>query len=203
MKQIIRFGFGIDEGPNAGLVSAGWRMWVNRDDTYLTAKSFEGTWKVSLHGDVAWRLAVTSEHQQQSEHPVWTDHDRAPWKFQPTPWAEGRRLAFVVAIMRSALLPGSLDQDSVRIPVSDRWNELTSAFVWMTEHGVSLDDPGVLAPPLVLRNGRQVWLTQNREQLDLPDSPEPPSVGASVEPLWPERHDVSAPGILLRGVHWG
>src|SRR5687768_13810239 len=106
MKQIVRFRFGIDEGENAALVSAGWRLWVNGEDTYLTAKSLDGTWKLSLHGDAAWRLAVTKEHQQQAERPVWMDTDRAPWKFEPTPWAQGRRLAFVVAVARGALMPG-------------------------------------------------------------------------------------------------
>lgn len=33
--------------------------------------------------------------------------------------------------------------------------------------------------------------------------PESPCIGAMIEPMSPETHDVNAPGLLLRGVRWG
>ena len=199
----VRFGFRIEDGPNTGLCCGGWRVWTHGDTTYITAKSLGDTWKTSLHGEGPWQHAVTKEHLHDAERPVWSEPDRAPWKFQPPPYVDGKRVAFVVAVTRAALLPGELDPSEHVITVEDRWDRLTSVFVWMTEPGIAFDEPGLFAGPLLLTTGCRVWLEQNQEALDGKTEPETPCVGVMIEPMNPETHDVVAPGFLLRGVRWG
>jgi hypothetical protein len=136
-KQIIRFAFTINEGPNAGLTSGGWRVWVNKEDTYITPAEAGDTWKCSLHADAAWRWAVTTEHLRSS-NPVWTEPDRAPWKFKPTDFVNGRRLAFVICTFRHALLPLALKPKDLHIPFEDRWDRAILANIWMAEPGVEI-----------------------------------------------------------------
>lgn len=162
----VRFGFRIHGGPNDGLCSAGWRVWAHGDTTYVTAKSLGDTWKTSLHGEGPWQHAVTKDHLRDADRPVWSEPDRAAWRFAPPPYVDGRRLAFAVAVTRAALLPGELEPSEHVIAVEDRWDRLTSAFVWMTQPGVNFDAPGLFAGPLLLTTGCRVWLQQNQEALD-------------------------------------
>lgn len=199
----VRFGFLIERGPNAGLCCAGWRVWTHSDTTYITAKSLGDTWKTSLHGEGPWQHAVTKDHLRGADRPVWSKPDRAGWKFRPPPYVDGKRVAFVVAVTRAALLPGKLESSEHVITVEDRWDQLTSAFVWMTEPGVSFDGPGLFAGPLLLTTGCRVWLQHNTEVLDAGTEPEPPCVGVMIAPMSPDTHDVIAPGFLVRGVRLG
>lgn len=199
-RRPFRFAFRIVSGPCAGHGSVGWRLWVHDESVYLTAKSLDGTWKVSLHGDVAWRLAVTSEHLKTSHAPVWRGSDRAPWKFEPPDFVDGRRLCFVVAATRAAMLP-SADTDDFDVVVEDRWDQLTSVFVWMTDPGIGFNEVGLIAGPFPLASGRRVWVTQERQKLPLAQ-PHSDIVGVLVEPLWPDHDNVTAPGLLLKGLRW-
>ncbi|MFJ2222135.1 hypothetical protein ACIOFY_19120 [Streptomyces anulatus] len=200
-KRKIRFAFTIQHGENSGLTSGSQRVWTSREDTYLTSVSLSGTWKVSLHAEVAWRIAVTSEHMR-SENPVLPPgEDRAPWEFSPTEWVNGRRLAFVLAASRGALINRPLETADAHIAVEDRWNQITMAQIWMTEPGVDLPK-GVrlIGGPLPLASGRRVWVTADTQ--DVPGEQEwTVASGIMAEPLLPQTHDVSAPGLLLRGVH--
>lgn len=199
---MIRLAFTIDDGPNAGLTSGGWRVWVHGDSTYIASRGVGGIWKASLHGDTAWQVAVTKEHLA-SEKPVYAGNPRAPWVFQPTPFVDGLRLAFVIAITRPSLMPGDIDAADFQVPVRDRWDELTVAYVHMTQAGAHLGGSRrVIAEPLSLDSGRQVWVTWGRERVE-PVGPERAPAGAMVEPVWPEQHGVAAPGFVLRGVHVG
>jgi hypothetical protein len=159
-RPLVRFGFVIEDGPNRGLACGGWRVWTRHEDTYITAKSLNGTWKTSLHGDAVWQLAVTKEHLRAAQRPVWTEPDRAPFKFRPTRFVDGKRLAFVVAATRGALPPQPLDSRELRVAVEDRWDTLTSVWIWMTETGRDFHEDGLLAGPLPLASGRNVWTTQ-------------------------------------------
>lgn len=82
------------------MTAEGWRLWVHGDDTYVADKATGARWKTSLHGDVAWRLAVTQEAMARDAAPIPPGMDRAPWKFDPPPFANGGRLAFFVAATR-------------------------------------------------------------------------------------------------------
>lgn len=202
-RSRIRFAFTIADGPNAYLTSGGWRVWVSGDTVYLTAKPLEGTWKVSLHGDSAWRSAVTTEHLQ-TENPVWAaDQDRAPWKFEPTKFENGVRMMFALAMSRGALGPWAIDETELHIKVEDRWDEITIAYLWQSESGVT---PPVarrpIGPVLEMANGRRVWLTAGTEPVAMA-KPEPVPATAMIEPRSPSEHDVRAPGWLVRGVHLG
>ncbi|WGP12661.1 hypothetical protein [Streptomyces sp. SH5] len=200
-KKKIRFAFTIQHGENSGLTSGSQRVWTSKEDTYLTSVSLGDTWKVSLHGEEAWRIAVTSEHMR-SENPVLPPgEDRAPWKFSPTEWVHGRRLAFVLASSRGALINRPLEPADVHIAVEDRWDQITMAQIWMTEPGVDLPE-GVrlIGGPLPLASGRRVWVTADTQ--GVPGKQEwTVASGIMAEPLLPQTHDVSAPGMLLRGVH--
>lgn len=200
-RQRLRFAFTLTEGPNAGLSCSGWRLWVNREDTYITAKSLEGKWKTSLHGDEAWQHAVTIEHLR-SPNPVYNRPDRAAWKFTPTVFQNGGRLAFVIAVTRGALLPQTADAREHHIPVADRWDQVTKACVWMTEPDVDFASAMLLGGPLRLASGRRVWLAYGVEMLPGGNEPEEPCIGAMVQPMSPEADGVAAPGLLLRGVRW-
>lgn len=197
----IAFAFTIEDGRDRGLTSGGWRVWTRHEDTYIVATSLGHVWKTSLHGDSAWRLAVTQEHLA-TENPVWTERDRAPWKFAPTPFVDGLRLAYVVAACRHALLPRALDLKEVQIRVEDRWDQLTMAKIWMTEPGLTFDAPRLIGGPLPLASGRSVWVSADVEELP-GGEPEPIAVSSMIEPLWPEEHGVPAPGLLLKGLHIG
>jgi len=115
--------FTIQSGPNAGLTLSGWRLQVRKEDTYIIAKTVGGIWKTSLHGDVAWRHAMTREHVDSGAPPQLTG-DRAAWRFTPTEYVNGQRLAFVVATARSCFRPETLDTREAQIPVEDRWDRL-------------------------------------------------------------------------------
>ncbi|MGX1976898.1 hypothetical protein [Streptomyces kronopolitis] len=200
-KSKLGFAFTIQSGPRAGLTSGPWRAWTSKEDTYVTSVSLGGTWKISLHGDAAWRIAVTAEHMRQ-ERPVWPKGiDRAPWKFSPTQFHEGRRLAFVIAASRGSLIPGALSDKDIHISVEDRWDLITMAQMWMTEPGVEI--PGtwrVVGDALKLASGRRVWIIKETQHVP-GDKEEQIAAGIMSEPMLPGTHDVSAPGILLRGVH--
>jgi len=154
---------------------------------------------VSLHGDVAWRIAVTREHME-SDSPLWPkSEDRAPWKFDPPPFVEGRRKAFAIATTRSALLPRELSPRDLRILVEDRWDVMTVAYIWMTEPGVSFPHRRIIGGPLTLASGRKVWLVADTEAVPGGEE-EPQAVGAMLEPMLPETHGVPVAGYLARGV---
>ncbi|HMJ77435.1 MAG TPA: hypothetical protein VK507_15760 [Iamia sp.] len=170
----------------------------------MTAKTFAGKLKVSLHGDEAWQLAFTGEHARQPDSLVPPGHDRVMWKFDPTEFEEGRRLAFAIGVVRGALRPRETDakEDPETIVVEDRWDLVTVAKVWMTEPGVVLD-PGFahLDPPMPLVGGRQVWVTVASEEIE-PQEPEPAPDAVIMKIMRPEEHDVSCPGVLLVGANW-
>jgi hypothetical protein len=138
-KCKTKFSFVIDAGPSAGMNSGTWVVWANREDTYIAATHLGNKWKVSLHGDIAWRLAVPKE--SRSDPPLLpAGHDRAPWKFAPTSFVDGRRLAFVIAVTRAAMLPhAQIAVDATQVGVQDRWDVVHLAKIWMTEPGYELD----------------------------------------------------------------
>jgi hypothetical protein len=137
----------------------GWRLWAHGEDTYLTATSFGHVWKVSLHGDAAWRMAVTQEHWNSPER-LWTGEDRAPWKFEPVPFKDGGRMAFAIAVARGALFQGGLPSRVTPISVNDRWNHepepaeppVVSALVEPMDPRTS----GVNSPGLYIRGVRVI-----------------------------------------------
>lgn len=200
-KKKIRFAFTIQHGENSGLTSGPLRVWASKEDTYITSVSLAGTWKVSLHGESAWRVAVTSEHLR-SDDPVWpATKERAPWKFSPTEWVDGQRLAFVVAASRGALIAGPPESNDVQIAVEDRWDRITMAEIWMTEFDICPpSDARLVGGPLPLASGRKVWVTAQTQEV-IGERELVTAIGIMAQPLLPETHDVSAPGILLRGVH--
>ncbi|WP_139135475.1 hypothetical protein [Micromonospora tulbaghiae] len=201
----IAFRFAIDSGPSTGLGCGSWRVWTskNREDTYIADRGLGGTWKISLHGDVAWRYAVTSEHMRDAEKPVLpTDHDRAPWKFTPPSFTDGRRLSFFIAVTRGAMLPETPDPAAAPILVEDRWDRMSIAEVWMTEPGAGLTDSHtVVGGPLPLPSGRQVWVT--RRIVPVHGEPETGIVSAMVEPITHDIAGVSTPGVIIRAVRLG
>lgn len=200
-KPTIRFAFTIKDGPNAGLTSGNWRAWTHGEDLYLAAEELSRVWKVSLHSDVAWQLAMTREHVQGGAEPQLPHGvDRAVWKFQPPPFEGGGRLAFVVAVTRASLLVGVLDERALHVAVEDRWDVLNTVKLWMTEPDIELE--GISRPlgaPLPLRSGRRVWLAASTEQVE--GEPEPPCTGSMLEPMSPATHGVTAPGVMVKGVH--
>ena len=200
-RHRVRFAFEITEGPNAGLRSSGWRVWTNNEDTYITASTFGQVWKGSLHGDVAWRWAMDKNHVQSGRAPTLPKgHDRAPWTWEPTPFVNGVRLAFAIAVTRGAMLDRPADpKDQHRIVVEDRWDQLTLAKIWMTEPGVDLPIDPLLDQPMELSSGRRVWITAGWEELS-DGEPEPLCAGAIVEPYTPGVQDVRAPRLFVRGL---
>lgn len=204
VKQLVRFSFAIAEGPNAGLLCGGWRVWCTGEDTYITSKSLDGTWKTSLHGDEAWRTAVTSENMRSDSPRVPLGLDRAPWKYDVPSFIDGKRLAFVVAVARSAMLPGQRSQKEIQIPTGDEWNVIQLARIWMTEPGVTLEGLDFIGNPLSLQSGRRVWLDTVAEVVPgWNTNPEPPAVGSMVQVLTPDSHGVRSPGLLVKGVRLG
>lgn len=176
--------------------------WVstNKDDTYIAPAGLGGKWNCSLHRDVAWRWAVTTE-ELTSPNPVWRSQDRAPWKFEPTPFVDGVRLAFVNCTFRHAPLPLPLDPRDEQIRVNDRWDQVTQARIWMSEPHIELSDDRLIADPLLLDSGRHVWVKAATEALP-EGKPEPLAVGSMLEPAVPGVLDVLAPGVFHRGVHF-
>lgn len=126
-------------------------------------------------------------------------HRDAPWVFTPTPFVNGIRLAFVIAVTRGALRPELPDSKDTVVAVEDRWDRLPALCIWMTEPEVTFDRP-VIGGPLPLDGGRQVWVAARVEPIDAIE-PEPVPASAMIEPMSPESHGVAAPGILVRGVH--
>lgn len=146
---------------------------------------------------------MNNEHVQSGRAPnLPSGSDRAPWAWSPTPFVDGVRLAFVIAVTRGAVLDQPANpNDQHRIVVEDRWDLLTLAKLWMTEPGVDLPIEPLIEEPLRLSSGRRVWITAGWEELEGCE-PEPLSAGAVVEPYTPGLQDVCAPGVLVRGFRW-
>lgn len=202
-KQTIRFAFTIRDGGRKYWTSGSWRLWVHKEDTYIASAGLSSTWKTSLHGDDSWRIAITSEHANSDNPVIDPIIGRSAWEFAPTEFKRGRRLAFVIAPMRATYLPplAGIKTDEYHIGVNDSWDEVTVAYIWMTEPGVDLDEPRIVGEPLNLASGRRVWLSAGVEQLEQPM--EPDVAGTMLEPLLPERHGVPAPGLIVRGYRVG
>lgn len=199
-SQRIRFAFRITSGPNAGLAVGQFVVWCHGDDAYV-ADAGVPTWKTSLHGEVAWRTAETKESHSSADAHLPIDVDRAPWKYTPPEFVDGHRRAFVIGVTRGALGPWQAPDRYETIDVADRWDGLTKATVWMSQPGVVVPEPpDRVGPILALTNGVQVWVGRGWEELEAID-PEPVPVSALIEPQLPGVHDVSSPGILVRGVH--
>lgn len=196
----IRFAFRITSGPNAGLSVGQFRVWCLRDDTYI-ADAGVPSWKTSLHGEVAWQTAETKESFHSPQAHLSQGADRAPWKFTPPPFVDGRRLAFVVAVTRGALGRSVAPPRYQSVEVNDRWDELTKVNIWMSLPDSEVaNDADLLGPTLTLASGVRVWASVGREPLE-PKDPEPVPAASVLLPQVPGVHEVSAPGILIRGVH--
>lgn len=197
----LRFNFRLQDGPHSGLSCGGWRVWTNAEDTYITAKSLRDTWKVSLHGDEWWAAGVTKENSLREDTVLPAGQPRAVWRFQPTPFVDGHRVAFAIGVFRHALLPGESDTREFVIDVPDRWDILSLALVRMTEPGVEPDPMWtIVGGPLPLISGRRVWVTSHGEEIP-PSKPEPMAVSSMIEPWTPETHGVASPGWIVKGVH--
>lgn len=199
----VRFAFAIADGPNEGLTSGRWRVWVHHETIYVAPSDLSGKWKASLHGDDAWRVAVTKEHHRAPDA-VWAEEDRAPWKFDPTPFVEGRRLAFVVAVTRGAFKRLPIKSKDSVIEVEDRWDRLPMAKVIVSEPRLPpVEDSGVrVGRELALSSGRSVQVVAAAEAIAATD-PEPEPASTVIEVWHPRTHDVAAPGFFLRGVNVG
>jgi len=201
-KNRVRFRFEITDGPNSGLSCPGWRVWTTRDSIYMAGAETGSMWKLSLHGDVAWRYAQTSENRRSPNPVLPQDHDRAPWTFEPTPFIDGVRHAFAVAVFRHALVAAPPDPSELVLPVDDRWDTVTTLFLQVTEVGTDLETTrSVVREPLPMSAGRRLWLTLDSEFCG--GEPEPPAVGTMIEPAAPATHGVAFPGVFVRGVHLG
>lgn len=199
-KSRLRFAFTIAEGPNAGLTSGPRRAWADGEDFYVIPAKPNDVWKASLHADAAWQLAMTREHVASGELPTLPEGlPRNAWKFKPAEFVDGGRLAFAVAVARSAMLPGELRTGDLHIAVEDRWDKITVGYFWMTEPGVDLAGvERLVGESIVLRSGRRVWLAAGTESVK--GEPEPMADGAVVVPMTPEADDVSAPGLMVKGL---
>lgn len=199
-SQRIRFAFRILSGPNVDLTVGRFVVWCHGDDTYI-ADADVPSWKTSLHGEVAWRTAETKESNRSADARLPEGVDRAPWKYVPPEFVNGHRRAFVIGVTRGALgkLPVPARYESIEVP--DRWDQLTKANIWMSQPGAPIPDPpDRVGPVLELANGLRVWVGRGSEEIEAID-PEPIPVAAIFEPQNPGVEDVTAPGILIRGVH--
>lgn len=196
---IIRFSFRITSGPDAGLSVGQFRIWCHGDDTYVADVGVPA-WKTSLHGEVAWQTAETRE-SFTSPSPRLSGGERAPWKFTPPDFVNGRRLAFVIGVTRGSLGNEHAPERYETVEVRDRWDELTKVNLWMGQPGVSTPSASErIGPVLGLSSGNRVWAAVGREPIAAV-VPEPLPVTAAIEPQIPGIHDVTAPGLLLWGVH--
>lgn len=197
----VRFAFRLVDGPDAGLSCGGWRVWTHDEGTYITAKSLRDTWKVSLHGDAWWAAQVNKENAQRADTVLPTGHDRAMWRFQPTAFVGGHRVAFAIGAFRHALRPEAADSREALVGVPDRWDVLSLALVRMTEPDVEPDPTWqIVGGPLPLASGRRVWVTCHAEEIGRGE-PEPMADSTMIEPWTPETHGVASPGWIVKGVH--
>lgn len=140
-RDRLRFSFTLPVAEDRNLTSGGWRIWTKGDDVYITLKEVGGIWKVSLHGDEAWRCAITQEHAEGESPVIPSSEDRAPWTFTPPPFVDGRRLAFIIACTRGCLRTLPIDPTQVHVLVRDRWDEMALVYLVMTEYGVTEPAP--------------------------------------------------------------
>jgi len=197
----LRFCFRMTATDGVELSCGGWRLWTHGEDTYLTSKSLDGSWKVSLHRDAWWASAITGENSRRPDSVLPEGHERTMARYTPTQFIDGRRTVFAIGAFRHAMLPEMQDPREVRLEVPDRWDRLTLALVRMTERGISPSPEWtVVGNPLPLTSGRRVWLTHSIEEIPSIDE-EPPAVGRMAELVQPETHDVASPGWLIKGVH--
>jgi hypothetical protein len=201
-RAVIRFAFALTTEDGETHSGGHFRIWCNKDDTYIAERGTGALWKTSLHGDAAWRTAETAESFTSDRPMLNGSPDRAPWKYTPTPFVGGRRLAYVIACTRGAMMPEQVKASYSIIPVADRWDQLTKANVWMSEANITPDDEGRIGPRLSLQSGRSVWVTPAVEYIP-PIEPEPTPATTLLRPMIPGKDDVRYPGVIVVGVHLG
>jgi hypothetical protein len=200
--QRIRFAFRLPlDNGSAGLQVGGWRVWTHGESTYIGAKPLRDTWKVSLHADDYWAAAVTSENARRPDTVLPEGMPRDAWRFEPTPFHDGRRTAFAIGVFRHAFRPEAPDPAETAIDVPDRWDVLALALIRMAEPGVPPEpDEHLIGPLLPLESGRTVWVASALQAVGATE-PEPVPASNMIEPVWPGQHDVASPGWLVKGVH--
>ena len=207
-KSTMRFAFAIEGGRDPGLCLGGWRVFISGNDIMISAKSMKPM-KVTLHDETRssaarpWRFAYTTEHMQGPK-PMWPpDRDRAVYKFSPTPFVDGIRRTFAIAVPRGGLRNTLISPKETTIIVPDRWDMLGVAMVLTTEPGV---EPNLWNPaqrdPLKLTNGRRVWLACVHQPVEATD-PERPPDNNLIRVLSPENDEVSCPGFIVPGLNIG
>lgn len=200
--QKFRFAFTIADGPNRNLTSGPFQVKVRGEDVYLFAEHMGETLKASFHADAAWRVAYTRDHAESDGSLVPAGHDRVMSEFEPTEFVDGGRIFFGIAFARGALRLLPIDGTHDHVAVNDRWDELTSVVLFMTEPGVGLGPTHQVAGgPLTLRSGRRVWITKQAQSID-PSEPHLPPPSAMLKQLVPGTHDVEAPGWLVVGLNF-
>jgi hypothetical protein len=87
-------------------MSTVFRVWVQRSDVYIAARSIAGTMKVSLHESGVWRMAFTTQHVEQGSTFVAPTADRLMERWQrPPEYEPGWTAAFEIIVPHSELGP--------------------------------------------------------------------------------------------------
>ena len=88
----------------------------------------------------------------------------------------------------------------MHVRVSDFWQEVTLAGIWMTEPGLELEWSRPVGEPLMPDSDRRVWVSAWTEPR--PDrEPEVQAVSSIIEVVTMDKHPVKGSGVFLPGVH--
>ena len=174
----VRFAVGSPDGPHGTT----WRIWVNRNDVYVAARSAATDMKVSLHASGSWRAAFTERHMASENPLISTDRDRAVDRWnRPAEFATGWTRAFTIVVPASEVVASEVaiaraDEIIWIDPLPDGWathfNVLLAApdatgsegRGYATAEGRENFTDVVTA--IALENGERAWVVVHAEEVD-------------------------------------
>lgn len=189
-----------------GRSSGTWRIWVGREDIYVSPRSDASVYKVSLH-PYGWRWAYSEAHPRGPGDFLPEGHDRCLFRFQKPPFDRGVQFAFAIGITPDGLMHHPADQPVTVLPApaGDAWIKVLR--IYITEPGRTQADLGlnrfeVVPPsPLRLESGRSVWIVATEEEgPPAPDAALGPPVASFVRFVDYDPKDFAAPGLIQVGV---
>lgn len=171
--QGVRFAVGAPEVER----SLPWRLWVRRNDIYISARPMGGEMKVSLHeSHEHWQLAFTKEHMRRPS-PLVRERVQDRWS-RPAAFAEGWTRAFVIIVPHAAVVEPVVDLgDAEKIvwiptPAQEHAVQFTVLISAVDAPAAGLrgfpsqagyEDVTELVAVLDLTNGERVWLVAHDE----------------------------------------
>jgi hypothetical protein len=109
MRGGVRWAVGLSSGARGSI----WRVWAQRNEVYIAARSTAADMRISLHSSGRWRSAFTETHLQRPKPLISPERDRAFEKWtRPPKFAPGWTRGFSIIVPTSEVVPSEVVVES-------------------------------------------------------------------------------------------